>query len=116
MKPKGLRHLALKTRKPKAAEAFYTEVLGLEVAFREKRMVFLRSPGGDDLLNLIQTRGRVDPDRGGLDHFGIHFSRREFAKVKAAVTQAGVPVVGRRGRWSLYVEDPDGYTVELYAD
>jgi catechol-2,3-dioxygenase len=29
---------------------------------------------------------------------------------------AGVKVIGRRGRWSIYVEDPNGYTVELYAD
>ena len=56
MKPMGLRHLALKTRKPKAAEAFYIEVLGLEVAFREKGMVFLRSPGGDNLLNLCRPK------------------------------------------------------------
>jgi catechol-2,3-dioxygenase len=29
---------------------------------------------------------------------------------------AGVKVIGRRGRWSIYVKDPNGYTVELYAD
>jgi catechol-2,3-dioxygenase len=32
------------------------------------------------------------------------------------VKAAGVKVVGRRGRSSIYVKDPNGYTVELYAD
>jgi len=34
MRNTGLRHLSLKTRDLEGTERFYTEVLGLEVAFR----------------------------------------------------------------------------------
>lgn len=112
----ALRHLALKTRDLKAAERFYTRVLGMEVAFRHRGMVFLRTPGSDDLLNLVGTRRSFDPAAGGLDHFGIHFDRDAFRALPARLREAGVEITGRRGRWSVYVRDPSGYTVELYAD
>ena len=42
----GLLHIALLTRDLKKTEQFYTQVLGLKVAFRvPPNMVFLRSPG-----------------------------------------------------------------------
>jgi catechol 2,3-dioxygenase-like lactoylglutathione lyase family enzyme len=42
----GLLHIALLTRDLKKTERFYTEVLGLKVAFRvAPNMVFFRSPG-----------------------------------------------------------------------
>ena len=116
IRPRGLRHLALKTRKLPATERFYTEVLGLKLAFRHRGMIFLQSPAGDDLLNFVQTRTRFDPEAGGLDHFGLHYRRLGWKKVGEALRQANVPIRGRRGRWSLYIQDPNGYTVELYAD
>lgn len=112
----ALRHLALKTRDLAGAERFYTEVLGMEVAFRHRGMVFLRTPGADDLLNLVHTRRAFDPGAGGLDHFGLHVDRATFRSLPARLRRAGVRITGRRGRWSIYVKDPSGYTVELYAD
>jgi hypothetical protein len=58
----------------------------MKVAFRYQNMVFLRSPGGEDLLNFVRLK--VD----------------------------GVKLAGRRGQWGIYVTDPNGYTVEVYAD
>ncbi len=29
---------------------------------------------------------------------------------------AGVKITGRRGRWAVYLQDPNGYTIELYCD
>jgi catechol 2,3-dioxygenase-like lactoylglutathione lyase family enzyme len=52
----GLLHIALLTRDLKKSERFYTEVLGLKVAFRvASDMVFLRTPGSQDLINLVGT-------------------------------------------------------------
>lgn len=112
----GLRHLALKTRDLKATERFYTGVLGLKVAFRHRGMVFLGSPGGEDLLNFRQVSTPFDPEAGGLDHFGLRADRKRFRTLREQLKAEGVEVVGRRGRWAVYVEDPNGYTVELYAD
>ena len=116
MRPRGLRHLALKTRDLKATERFYAGTLGLRVTFRSGGMLGLESPGGDDFINFFSTRRRFDPDAGGLDHFGLRFDRREFARVRKELKGAGVKLAGQRGRWNLYIEDPNGYTVQLYAD
>src|SRR5882724_1711373 len=67
----GLLHIALLTRNLKKTEQFYTEVLGLKVAFRvPPTMVFLRSPGSQDLLNFVGTKKRISPG-AALEHFGF---------------------------------------------
>jgi catechol 2,3-dioxygenase-like lactoylglutathione lyase family enzyme len=93
----GLRHVALKTRDLPRTERFYVDVLGLRIAFPHRGMIFLETPGG-------------------LDHFGLHFSRARWKKVCARVKRAGVKARGRRGSTAIYIEDPNGYTVELYCD
>lgn len=113
---RGLRHLALKTRDLRRTERFYRDVLGLRIAFPHPGMRFLETPGGRDLLNFVGTRRRFDPGAGGLDHFGLHFAPARWRKVCASVKRAGVRVVGRRGSTAIYIEDPNGYTVELYCD
>ncbi len=112
----GLNHLALRTRDLKATEEFYTSVLGLEVAFRHRGMVFFRTPGGTDLLDFSEAGVPFDPRAGGLDHFGVHVDRARFASLAKRLRAARVKVSGRRGRWGLYFDDPNGYTVEVYAD
>jgi catechol 2,3-dioxygenase-like lactoylglutathione lyase family enzyme len=111
---RGLRHLALKTRDLARTEAFYRDVIGLRRAFDHAGMLFLETPGGGDLLNFVRTRGPVA--RGGLDHFGLSFTRAEWKKAVARVKDAGVKITGRRGASAIYIEDPNGYTVELYCD
>lgn len=112
----GLRHVALRTHNLRTTERFYVHVLRLEVAFRHRGMAFLRTPGSDDLLNFVETKQPFDPEAGGLDHFGLRFERGEWKRLGETLEHAQTPIVGRRGRWSLYVQDPNGYTVELYAD
>jgi catechol-2,3-dioxygenase len=112
----GLRHLALLTRDLRGTERFYTEVLGLVVAFAHEGMIFLRTPGSSDLLNFVATRRAFDPKAGGFDHFGLHLTPARWKRVRERLKQAGVPISGRRGRTAIYIEDPNGYTVELYVD
>jgi len=113
---RGLRHLALKTRDLERTERFYIDILGLKPAFPHDGMLFLETPGGRDLLNFVGTRARFDPAGGGFDHFGLHCPRAEWRKVCARVKRAGVRVRGRRTGAAIYIEDPNGYTVELYGD
>ena len=113
---KGLRHLALKTRDLTVTERFYVGVLGLRIAFPHEGMLFLETPGGDDLLNFVHTRKAFQPSAGGFDHFGLHVPKREWKSMTERLRQAKVRVTGRRGRSAVYIEDPNGYTVELYCD
>ena len=112
----SLRHLALRTRDLAGTERFYTRVLGLERAFDHEGMLFLRSPGRADLLNFVETRRPFDPEAGGLDHFGLHLTPARWKQVRERLRRAGVKIRGRRGRSAVYIEDPNGYSVELYVD
>jgi catechol 2,3-dioxygenase-like lactoylglutathione lyase family enzyme len=112
----GLRHIALKTREIAATERFYIDVLGFEIAFPHRGMIFLKTPGGDDLLNFVSTRKAFDAKAGGLDHFGVHIPREHWKKLKESLDRAGVAIKGRRGHSAVYIQDPNGYTVELTCD
>ena len=71
MANQGLLHIALLTRDLKKTERFYTEVLGLKVAFRvPPNMVFLRSPASQDLINFVGTKRRISAN-DALQHFGF---------------------------------------------
>ncbi|MGH7311378.1 MAG: VOC family protein [Candidatus Rokuibacteriota bacterium] len=112
----GLRHLALLTRDLPGTERFYTRVLGLEEAFEHAGMIFLRTPGSSDLLNFVETRRAFDPKASGLDHFGLHLTPARWKRVRERLKREGVRITGRRGRSAVYIEDPNGYTIELYVD
>src|ERR1700694_4543966 len=71
---RGLTHIHLMVRDLDRALAFYTRVFGLEERFREGRhMIFLGTPGRDDLITLNEDPrgGEVAGGNGGVDHFGF---------------------------------------------
>jgi catechol 2,3-dioxygenase-like lactoylglutathione lyase family enzyme len=112
----GLRHLSLKTSSLDKTMRFYTEVLGLEVAFRvPPKRVFLRWPGQDDLLDFVASKGKIQPTQG-LDHFGLRVSPARLKTIENRLKQNHVKIEGRRGRNSIYFRDPNGYYVEFYCD
>ncbi len=116
MSSSGLRHISLKTRDLKKTEHFYTQVLGLEIAFRvPPKRIFLRSPGGDDLLDFVKSDGKISPTHG-LDHFGFKVSKASLKKIEKRLKENRVEIEGRRGRSSIYFRDPNGYWVEFYSD
>lgn len=112
----SLRHLSLKTRDLAMTERFYTDVLGLRVAFRAPpKRIFFSCAGGGDLLDFVKARGPLKPNQG-LDHFGFKVTRRVLASMEKKLRQSGVEIEGRRGRDSVYFRDPNGYWLELYCD
>ncbi len=112
----GLRHISLKTRDLEKTERFYTEVLGLEVAFRAPpKRVFFRSPKSDDLLDFVKSDTGSRPTQG-LDHFGFQVSRKALREIKKRLKENRVKIEGRRGQESVYFRDPNGYWVEFYCD
>jgi catechol 2,3-dioxygenase-like lactoylglutathione lyase family enzyme len=102
--------------------AFYQQVFGMEVGFRDGAILFLHSPGGHDDLALHQAetddeRGRVG-DQGGFEHFGITVTdRNRLDDAIDLVIQAGGQLVNKGehapGIPFAYVRDPDGYVIEI---
>ena len=116
MRYTGLRHISLKTRDLEKTKAFWTEVLGLKLAFRPPpKRVFLHSPGSRDLIDFVKSEDKPDPN-SGLDHFGLKVSRAVLKQIEKRLKENGVEIEGRRGRDSIYFRDPNGYWVEFYCD
>ena len=112
----GLSHIALLTRDLKKTEQFYTDVLGLKVAFRAgSSMVFLRSPGSKDLLNFVRTTKRFTAD-AALPHFGFKTPRAGLRRLEKTLKESKIEIDGRRGKHAVYFRDPNGYCIEYYCD
>jgi catechol 2,3-dioxygenase-like lactoylglutathione lyase family enzyme len=119
---RGIRHVHLFVSDHARSVAFYERVFGMQVAFRDGDILFLRSPGrSDDLaLHLAVTedeRARVG-QHGGYEHFGITVrDRGHLDKAIALAVEAGGALVDRGehapGVPYAYVADPDGYVIEI---
>jgi catechol 2,3-dioxygenase-like lactoylglutathione lyase family enzyme len=112
----GLLHIALLTRDLKKTEQFYTQVLGLKVAFRvPPNMVFFRSPASQDLINFVGTQKRLSAN-DALQHFGFKTTKARLTTLEKKLKENEIEVEGRRGKHAIYFSDPNGYTIEYYCD
>lgn len=117
----GLTHIHLVVRDLERSLRFYQGVFGMAEMFRSgPHMVFLRTPGSADTITLNQSadEAHLAGVNAGVGHFG--FRRAEGVDLEAAIREveaAGGTLV-RRGEHApgvpfAYVQDPDGYLIEL---
>jgi catechol 2,3-dioxygenase len=105
--------------------AFYRDLLGFEVTTHYGNSAVFLSAGGYHhhiALNTWAGRGATPPPPGhtGLYHFAILFpSRKALAKIVKRLLEANYPLTGSADHGvseAIYLNDPDGNGVELYAD
>ncbi len=125
MKVQGVGHVVLKVRDLERAVGFYAGVLGLrEVARFPGRMVFFSAGANHHDLAVLTVGGEAPspPESAvGLAHVALKIgdSLDELREAKALLDARAVPIRGIRDHrvsQSIYVDDPDGNTVELYVD
>lgn len=117
----GLTHIHLIVRDLDRSLRFYTGVFGMQERFRDgPHMVFLNTPGSNDLitLNANPSENHLAGPGGGIGHFG--FRLRNSGDLDAAIAEvetAGGKLLSRGERAPgvrfAYVSDPDGYVIEL---
>lgn len=121
VKTQGLTHIHLIVRDLERSLGFYGHVFGMEERFRDgPRMVFLNTPGSNDLITLNQDPQEVHlaGSRGGVAHFGFRLAPpSDLDTAIAEVERAGGKLLSRgkhaSGTPFAYVADPDGYIIEL---
>lgn len=116
----GMRHVALFVHKFEACEAFYVDLLGMEVEWRpDNDNVYLCS-GVDNVALHRAPKERPEDNGGGrLDHIG--FICQNMDNVDAwyrylldnEVVMRTEPRTHRDGARSFYCEDPDGTVVQM---
>ena len=117
-------HTFLKVSDRERAEAFYRDVLGMEVAARMDAppMTFFSLGGHHDFGILGVGDGPVAPDNSpGLFHiaFKVGDSVDELRAAKSELEAAGATVdfaMDHKVTQSIYLHDPDGNMIELFVD
>ena len=125
VKPKQLGHLVLRVRDLDRSEAFYTDVLGLEITGRiPKTMLFMSAQGESSHELALTSVGPEAPgpeqDRVGLYHFAWEMDSVEGLKVLyREMKRKSVDIVriGDHGAsLGVYFRDPDGNEIEVFYE
>ncbi len=114
----GLDHLVLRVADMDRALAFYCGVLGLREERRVERIGLVQLRAGAAMVDLVPA---VDGERGrNLDHFALRIAPWRPDAIRAHLAAHGYATpepalrYGAEGDgWSIYVDDPEGNTVEL---
>ncbi|WP_173916814.1 VOC family protein [Halobacillus sp. Marseille-Q1614] len=114
-------HVELKVQDLSRSLTFYKEVIGFQVIQQSERKAVLSSDGKTALLTIVQpVRIKPKQDRTtGLYHFAILLPDRfELAKILKHLIQLNIRLGSSDHLVSeaLYLEDPDGNGIEVYAD
>jgi len=120
IKTHGLTHIHLMVRDINRSLEFYKSVFGMKESFwTGPEMVFLNTPGANDLIALHQAKdGEETGSGGGILHYG--FQLEDKTQLDNAIEQviAAGGTLEQRGEFGpdlpfAYVRDPDGYEIEL---
>jgi catechol 2,3-dioxygenase-like lactoylglutathione lyase family enzyme len=114
---RGIYEVALRVKDLVKAEAFYRDVLGLEVGLRDARRpwLFLRAGSQAGMLVLQEDQGEWP-----TQHLAFTVDASDIERAAAALREHGVTVRGPVFHaWmpatSVYFTDPDGHQLERCA-
>src|SRR5438105_3190444 len=113
----------LRTADLHRALAFYSRVLGLKALHGSSHEGIVSAPGsGPGLIVLDEDRNAPPrpPHSTGLYHLALRYpSRQDLARAYRRLLKSGYPVGGASDHGvseAIYLSDPDGNGIELYAD
>lgn len=118
-----LSHLELRVADVSKMERFYTEVLGFVSTDRGKgdnEMVFLSKSPGEHHQLVLNPGGEGAGSPGALDHIALRVdSLQALRKIHVALKareDVSYETVSHGTTWSIYMRDPEGNRVEVFAD
>jgi len=121
-------HLVLRTERLEEMIAFYTDVLGMSIERRVDSIGLIQLRAGRSLLDLVPVdselgrKGGPAPGKLGrnLDHFCLRVEPFDDTAIRDQLRESGIEAGPTQQRYgaegngpSIYVQDPDGNTVEL---
>ncbi len=115
----GIDHVVLRVADLERAIAFYEGVLGAKVERRAEKFGLVQLRAGRSLIDLIEAPEK-DREGANMDHFALRIEPFDEAAIRAHLETHGIEAGEVKRRYgaegngpSLYIEDPDGNTVEL---
>ena len=124
MQIKELGHVVLYVKDIAVSADFYRDTLGFKEIFREGPLAAFSSGRTHHELLLIEVGGSLDTERKikpGLYHIGFKVGdgHEAIKKVWQELKEKDVRIIGTADHaitHSIYILDPDGNELELYAD
>ena len=118
---RDLGEIALRVGDLDAMQRFYREVIGLELMKRFEHAAFFKLADGHAghtrILALFDRKAELDPAKTTLDHIAFNIDHADYEAEKVRLEALGLAVRTAYHDWvqwrSLYVDDPEGNTVEL---
>jgi catechol 2,3-dioxygenase-like lactoylglutathione lyase family enzyme len=114
---RGLYEIAIPVKDLQRAEAFYREVLGLEIGLRDEKRnwLFLRVGGETGMIVLQENKGEWPKQ-----HFAFTVEEDNIEEATRVLKEQNVEIDGPHyHEWmpaiSVYFSDPDGHQLELCA-
>lgn len=94
------------------------DMFAMEVLERTERYIQLRTKGAHDSFFLFKSDGFVDPRGCGMKqmHFGFRIDDKNFDKALEYIKKHNIKIHHNPSRQPgrfVYIEDPDGYVVQL---
>ena len=113
----GLNHLALPVKDPERSAQFYADLFNMEITSSSPEMAFLKTVGSTDMIALNRSKVEVVSGRESM-HFGFMVDPEQFDAALRTIEEKSVKKVSEPGRRGIgryiFIEDPDGYTVEIF--
>ena len=120
IKTHGLTHISLAVRDPDRSLKFYRSLFGVKEYYRDENSIQVLGPGPHDVI-AFERNPKAAGKRAGLDHFGFRLTNpKDIDKAVREAERAGGKIL-RRGEFApgfpfVYVEDPDGYEIEIWYE
>jgi len=113
----GLNHLALSVKDPARSARFYADLFNMEITSSSPETAFLKTVGATDMIALNRSNGEIVSARESM-HFGFIVDPDQFDAALRTIEEISVKKVSEAsnrdmGRY-IFIEDPDGYTVEIF--
>lgn len=116
-------HVVIKMRDLEKAKQFYHGVLGMEIGAERDFGIFFRFNDYHHDIAVFKTSPDAElpkRDQVGLVHIAVVADSLQTVKAMYERCKAmGVPIVGMTDHAitkSLYIQDPEGNTIEIYAE
>lgn len=124
----GIDHVVLRCREIAPMIAFYRDVIGCELEREIEELGLYQMRAGTSLIDLVDCNGDLGRMGGAppgvgarnMDHFCLRVSPWNEADIASHLERHGVGMAGSGNRYgaegfgpSIYIEDPEGNTVEL---
>jgi catechol 2,3-dioxygenase-like lactoylglutathione lyase family enzyme len=120
IKTHGLNHISLNVRDPDRALRFYEQVFGVKEYFRDEQSVQVQGPGSHDVIAFEKKAAKAG-ESGGIAHFGFRLVDPQDIDLAVAEVQRAGGTIVEQGEFApgfpfAFVEDPDGYQIEIWFE